>query len=158
MAIDRNDVNETVYMGRGVPGQFAPISSCSFYANDWRGYYARYDPALADKLLDEPGLDKRGKSNYRLRPDGKALSIVIEFSTERYTPALELVREYWEAVGLKTTIKLEDTDLITQRMGQYETFSYIQGNVNIPWCNERDAFQNVWTWSGGAIALPGSAG
>jgi len=116
VAVDREDINESVYSGYGVPRQCAPLPSTSFYKEEWGEYYAQYDPALANKLLDEVGLNKKDSDGHRLRPDGKLLSIVMQYYTDTDLPTLELVREYWEAVGLKTTIKFGDAGLVEERL------------------------------------------
>ncbi|MDP1966811.1 MAG: ABC transporter substrate-binding protein, partial [Reyranella sp.] len=48
------------------------------YATKW----AKYDPKLANKLLDEVGLAKRGPDGIRLLPSGKPATIVIEHASE----------------------------------------------------------------------------
>jgi len=58
---------------------------------------------------------KRGKDGFRLRPDGKRLELLIEYSSPGFTPILELIKEYWEAVGVKVTLKLLSDKLRSER-------------------------------------------
>lgn len=66
-----------------------------------------YDPAKANQLLDEMGLDKRDADGWRLGPDGERFVIPIETqdrlgNIRKY----ELITEYWRDLGLFTTLKL----------------------------------------------------
>jgi len=110
LAINREEMNNIVFFGKGKPFQATCHPSCSFYKPEWGEAhpYLRYDPDEANKLLDEVGLDKRDAEGWRLRPDGKRLTIFIQYAYTGDAPAtemLELVKEYWEAVGVKTEIK-----------------------------------------------------
>lgn len=151
-AIDREDINEAVYMGLGVPRQLAPLPGTSFYREDWGEYCAEYDPGLANRLLDEVGLDEKDGSGHRLGPDGKALSLVIEYPIAGQTTALEVVREYWEEVGLKTTVKLEEWGLLLQNTNTSNFFAYTHTNPNQPWSIERKFFQFSHVWRVGVAA------
>jgi peptide/nickel transport system substrate-binding protein len=73
------------------------------YATKW----AKYDPKLANKLLDEVGLAKRGPDGIRLLPNGKPATIVIEHASEETedADALQLISEFWKKVGIKMLTK-----------------------------------------------------
>jgi len=117
LAINRSEINEVFYSGRAVPRQATAHPSVSFY-EDWMGeYYVEYDPERAIKLLDEMGLDKRGEDGYRLRPDGYTLAVTIEFKPMRgeRVKLCELVKDYWEKVGVKVAIKTQAAKLYMQR-------------------------------------------
>lgn len=102
VAIDRAEINETLYFGLAKERQWGVSSASPFY-EDWMGdYYAQYDPELANQLLDEMGLE-RGDDGVRLRPDGERLSIVL-WDAINQIQQTELVAEYWEAVGVDVEI------------------------------------------------------
>lgn len=111
LAIDREEINEVVYFGFGVPRQATILPSASYYKEEWGRSYADYDPDAANRLLDEIGLTQRDEKGFRIGVDGKTILLLVEFSLESDKVApitlLELVKEYWEAVGLKTTLKSE---------------------------------------------------
>ena len=108
-AIDRDEINETIFYGLATPRQATCTSDASFYKAEWgeNHPYAKYDPGLANSLLDEMGLTERDSGGFRTDPDGKAILLLIEYNSGQYAnPAVfELVKEYWEAVGLKGRIK-----------------------------------------------------
>jgi len=118
LAINREEINEVAYFGLAVPRQATVLPSCSFYKKEWGEAYAQYDPDEANRLLDAVGLTKRDKNGFRIGPDGKPMLILVEFSQERYgavRTALELIKEYWEAVGLMVELKEEDITLFAAR-------------------------------------------
>jgi len=114
LAINRDEINEEFFFGKAVPCNVAPCRSNSYFKKEWAEYYAQYDPETANRLLDEMGL-KRGKDGFRLRPDGKRLELLIECSSPGFTPILELIKEYWEAVGVKVALKLLSDKLRSER-------------------------------------------
>lgn len=143
VAINRDDINESLFFGKAVPMTTTVLPGCSYYKKEWSEYYSQYDPGLANTLLDEMNLTKRDKDGFRLRPDGKTLELTIEYWQGRSpvsTPALELIKEYWEAVGVKTTLKPEERALFNMRqkssdhgvMEWYAGYMNEMGNFSLP--------------------------
>ncbi len=129
LAINRQEIIDLVYLGMGEPWQAAPLRESAFYHERLAKAYTEYDPAKANELLDEIGL-KRGPDGWRLRPDGKPLSVTIEVVTgidPAWIDACELIKKYWEDVGVKTAIKPEDRSLFYTRKATGETEVTIWG-------------------------------
>lgn len=104
LAINRAEINELLYFGRGTPSQAAVPPGSVYHVPEHFQRDAAYDPETANRLLDELGL-KLGADGIRRRPDGKELFVKIEGYHEQETPitsTAELVKDYWEAVGVKT--------------------------------------------------------
>ena len=117
-AINRNEVNEVVFLGTATPRQAAPNPETSFYKEEWGTHCAEYNPDKANELLDEMGLDQRGSDGYRLRPDGEQLAILIEYTNNIDSPAEDvilLVQQHWDAVGVKVDIKELERELLFTR-------------------------------------------
>ena len=116
MAINRDEINEIVFADQGVPSAVTPDASTSFYKQGWESAWAQFDPDHANRLLDEIGLAERDDSGFRLRPDGEKLVVIIEYQERGpRTPTLELIKEYWDAVGVQTELKpLERTFYFTR--------------------------------------------
>lgn len=102
LAVNREEINDTLFFGLGVPRQWGVSSQSPFY-EDWMGrHFAAYDVAAADALLDEMGLT-RGSDGVRLRPDGQPLRIILSDAINRVSVS-ELIAEYWTAVGVPTQV------------------------------------------------------
>ncbi len=116
LAINRDEINKSLFFGKGVPRQQTLVSYSKFY-QDWMAeYYAEYDPAKANKLLDEMGL-KKDADGFRLRPDGKRLEIIIDnwSAGQSRGKVVQLVKEYWDDVGVRTNLKDMPGSLYGQR-------------------------------------------
>lgn len=132
VAIDRSEVNETLFFGLARTGGNAPIPISKYYKPAYGEAWAQYDPDLANQLLDEMGLDKRDAEGFRLRPDGQRLFYQIEHcgirvgaSTGKYT---EMVATYWRAIGIDATTKEISESLYNQRMTSYQVHCGIWHN------------------------------
>jgi peptide/nickel transport system substrate-binding protein len=117
-AIDRDEINKVAFFGKAVPRQATVFPFVSYYKDEWGKAYAQYDTEMANTLLDQVGLDKRNRDGFRLLPSGKPLEIVIEFSDTQtaFETTLELIKEFWEDVGVKTLIKYLDYNLFSERV------------------------------------------
>ena len=56
LAIDRDEINETVFLGLGRTAQISPIPTSDYYEEGMDTAWADYDPDGANALLDEMGL------------------------------------------------------------------------------------------------------
>jgi len=121
LAINRKEIIDLVYLGKGEPRQPSPLPESPFYHEQLSKAYIEYDPAKANKFLDEMGL-KRGPDGIRLRPDGKPLAVTIEVVTTgiQWIDACELIKKYWEAVGVKTAVKPIERSLFYSRKAAAE--------------------------------------
>jgi peptide/nickel transport system substrate-binding protein len=117
LAIDRQEINRTVYFGRGTPRQTTVIPSSKFYEEDFAAAYIDHDPAAARGLLDEMGVVDRDGDGMRDRPSGRPLNITLEW-TPMETPkglTMELVCDHWRAVGLSINLKQINSSLQATR-------------------------------------------
>ena len=119
LAIDADEINEAVYFGLGRPMAF-PVTGTSFHLPKWDDNpMDAYDVDRANELLDAVGLEERNSAGWRLGPDGEVFTLTIEgrLIGEGTPPvaSIELMEEYWEAVGLQTEIALSDNALWIER-------------------------------------------
>ena len=168
LAINADEVNDSVYFGLGEPMVF-PVAKASFAPPEWSNNpYDAYDPDEANRLLDAAGLDQRGNDGWRLGADGKPFTLTIEGRIQgehsATTKAIELMREYWRAVGLKTEIKLSDNALHRERRAgnllevnvgtwgypsearQYmvDRESWVHGNHDLSWAPAWGRWLEAW--------------
>ena len=105
LAIDRDEINELVFGGLGIPSLATVQSSSPWYDEGSATEFAVYDTARANDLLDEIGL-RVGDDGVRIRPDGQPLEIILQIApwVATHAPSAELIAEYRTAVGVKTTV------------------------------------------------------
>lgn len=117
LGIDRAKCNEIAWHGLGRPQQ-ATISRQSWHFRTpegkalfekWAASWAEHDPEKANAMLDELGLTKRDAEGYRLRPDGRRLSLLFDVPASQaggpYVDEAEIVAEGWKALGIETVVK-----------------------------------------------------
>ncbi len=125
VAIDRDEINEIVFQDTGTPRAAALHPAVSFYKPEWgeRHPYARFDPDAAAALLDEMGLNERDADGFRLGPDGNKFSVMIQHTGEvpSWEAQAELVKEYWDEVGIRTNVKTTERGLYHTMIGNAET-------------------------------------
>ena len=115
LAINRDEVNETLFLGLGTPEQALP-QNVPYVTGEDKKFMTEYDPARANKLLDEMGL-KKGSDGIRMRSDGKPLTILWEY-TLQYVWSAEfpaLIAEYWQDVGVNVLLKEVNTQLCREK-------------------------------------------
>ncbi len=110
LAIDREEVLDSVY--------YNLASLPTLVADEFN----RYDPAAAEILLDEMGLDVRDADGYRIGPDGETLNLHFEIfaGIPETVPATELFIEYLRDVGLNATMRDMSWEIFAQRSGANE--------------------------------------
>ncbi len=123
LGINRDEINELVFYGMGEPSQAADAPGSPFSKLAYREAYIEYNPAKANRLLDEMGLEERNEEGWRIGPNGKVLTLNIEFFevNPSLTPTTELVVSYWKQLGIKTDMKVIDGALWYQRQGANDT-------------------------------------
>ena len=114
LAIDRAEISKSVYSGLTEPytASFLPIWPGY---EDWMGTnYAEYDVDQANALLDEMGLEWDDAHEYRLRPDGKTLFILGEWTWNQYDieDVLDLITFYWKEIGIQFEPKYVPRDAL----------------------------------------------
>ena len=117
VAVNREEINKLVFLRRGTPRQATINEQATFFQQEWADHFAQYDPDLANRLLDQVGLDQRDANGVRLRPDGKRMSFQLEFLPHEgpKSEVTQLVVEHWRAVGLNVSAQPRDrTYLITR--------------------------------------------
>src|SRR6185437_11526425 len=107
LAIDREEMNQVLYIGLATPSNNTIMPRSTLFKREYATSWSQYDPKLANKLLDEIGLTNRDAQGIRLRPDGRSAAIVVESSSEdaESADALQLITDYWKAIGIKMLVK-----------------------------------------------------
>jgi peptide/nickel transport system substrate-binding protein len=130
LGVNRDEINKILYYGLGVLGQNTVLRSPAVQ-EDIRMAYARYDPAQANRLLDEMGLSRRDAKGFRLRPDGQRLDLIVESSGDstEQIDVLELVKDNWEELGIELLIRPSQLEVFRRRVFSGEAvMSVYEGN------------------------------
>lgn len=126
-AINRQEIIDSIYFG------FASLPLTTVGEEN-----ATYDVALANKLLDEIGLDRKDASGIRLRPDGKPLSILLEHGAHApdLAPVAEIVQTNLRDVGIDMQVKQIDSSLWGQRWNNNEIQATVMWSHDQGWAND----------------------
>ncbi|MCG8351711.1 MAG: ABC transporter substrate-binding protein [Chloroflexales bacterium] len=112
VAIDRQAINDLVYLSQSKPWQAAPRPESAFYDDEFATQFTEYNPDQANAWLDELGYT-RGADGMRVGPDGNTITIIVESDTQR--DAMDVVIENWEAVGIKAVFSQSERSLFRTR-------------------------------------------
>jgi peptide/nickel transport system substrate-binding protein len=118
LAINRKAINKALYFGLAKEANVAPLEGSPFFDPALSEAWAQHDPEMANRLLDEIGLDRRASDGVRLLPDGQRLEIIVETAGERpeEADALELVAEMWGEVGIRLIFRPLDRDILRDKV------------------------------------------
>jgi ABC-type dipeptide/oligopeptide/nickel transport system permease component/ABC-type transport system substrate-binding protein len=101
LAINRQEIINAETNGQGVPSQIDPGPESPYHLERLAKAYVEYDPARANRLLDEIGLTGRDMEGYRAFPDGTRMTFYLDFCEYTGPGPAEFVCEYWGAVGVR---------------------------------------------------------
>ncbi|MDE0447566.1 MAG: ABC transporter substrate-binding protein [Spirochaetaceae bacterium] len=126
VSLDRDEINEVIWRGLATPRAATVDPTVSFY-EPWMGSnFIEYDVERANAILDELGLAWDDRQEFRLRPDGDTLSIHIDYYQleEKMEVGVELIKQFWEEIGIKVGTRAVDGPLFGQRRraGELDVF------------------------------------
>jgi peptide/nickel transport system substrate-binding protein len=134
LAIDRDKCNQVAWRGLGTPQQ-GTVSRQAWHFrtpegravfDEWARSYAEFDLPRANRMLDAIGLTQRDSDGFRLRKDGKRLSLLIDLgpqTTSNYTADEALIiADGWRKLGIEVTLHNWPSAEISLRrdVGKYE--------------------------------------
>jgi peptide/nickel transport system substrate-binding protein len=116
LAIDRDAINEIIFLGIGKTGSAVVAESSPFNPGpEYRSLWSTYDPARANELLDSIGLDKKDAEGFRLRTDNGE-RLVIEMNPIpafiQFTQLAELIKQDWADVGIFLNVVEQERGLV----------------------------------------------
>ena len=127
VAIDRDEINDVMFLGYGRPVQMTVTPDSKWYKEEWAQAYAEFDPDQAEAWLDEIGLDGRDAEGFRTMPSGKQLSLIVDVANNVpfWIPTSEIVKEQWEAVGVRTILNVIASDLLWERLSANQQHGWV---------------------------------
>jgi peptide/nickel transport system substrate-binding protein len=143
LGIDRDQINETFWLGVGMPRSPIPAASNLYYPGPkYDRLWATYEPDKANEMLDAIGLQQKDADGFRLRPDGSNKPLTIEVTTwsgqfVQYTQIMEAIREMWQKIGIKLAVKEVERGLGIQ---------LATTNKNQMWAWNNDGSEHMFTF------------
>lgn len=137
LAINRNEINDRFYFGRGIPMQATISPTSDLFRPEWANAYAAFDPIRAGELLDEVGLVDRNGDGFRDFPNGDRFTVKMMYHQALYLSEIEL-HEYvitnWADVGIQVDIETVSGEVFWERSsgGQYDLKMHIM-DFSIPY-------------------------
>ena len=118
LGINREEVNEFVSLGFGIPMQFTIKKTSAAYKPEWGDAYADFNPDAAMALLDEMGMSDFDSDGFRLTPGGKpfTLDLGIMSISIATVDASELIRDYWEAIGIRVNLQIREITAVVETL------------------------------------------
>jgi len=110
LGIDREQLNETFWLGVGTPGSVVPSEDLPYNPGpEYRDLWCVHDPDQANEILDSIGLDQKDEEGFRLRTDGNGrLQIEVVAVGGMFLPyslQAEMIRDQWRDIGIDATVK-----------------------------------------------------
>lgn len=132
LGVDRDAINEIIFLGIGVPGSAVVAESSPFNPGpEYRELWSTYDPEQANALLDEIGLTEKDGEGYRLRTDnGERLVIEVPAVPAfiQFAQLAELVKEDWAEIGIFANVVEQERGLVETRRGSNELQIFLWQN------------------------------
>ena len=117
LALDRDEINDIVYLGQSKPWQTSPAEADKFYNEQLAHQFTDHDPDKANAMLDKLGFAKRDSNNMRLFPDGSKLFMTMDVMVTEpaSVDVAELVRKQLAEVGVDVGINTMERSLFYDR-------------------------------------------
>ncbi len=123
LGINRRELNQVVFYGLGLESINTVLPESPLYSEGRRLRWALYDPMEANRLLDEIGLKREGRTGPRTLPDGRPLTIVVESGSDGadQSDVLQLIKDHWADLGIRLLTKTMQSDVFRNRLFAGET-------------------------------------
>jgi len=120
LAMNREEINELVYDGMGMPRQYSPVEQSAQAYPKQASVYLDHDPDTANQMLDDLGYSERNAEGYRVYKDGSGepISMIIECLYAPGEPGedvAQMIIRYLEDIGLKAEYKYDERSLYEER-------------------------------------------
>ena len=145
MGIRRDQINEAIFLGLGVPGSAMIAASLpSTPGEEYVTKWATFDPDQANALLDSIGLEAKDDEGWRLRPDGSGDRLRIELAAPasigwEWDGMLELVKDHWTSIGIFADLKIQERSLFEteSRANNHQLAVWTNGGSSALWLYPR---------------------
>lgn len=118
LGINRHEINQAIYYGLGKEGANTIQALSPLFKPHYQTAWSSYDVSTANRLLDEIGLTARDDSGFRLLPDGRRMTIIIDTAGEstEESDVLELIKDTWAGIGIDMFVKPSQREVFRDRI------------------------------------------
>ena len=120
LAIDRRAIINAVFNGQGEPAQLDGGPLSDFHSPELFHSFTAFDPARANRLLDEIGLVKRDSEGFRTFTDGSRMTFYLYFMPVTTQEPAQFVIDDWARVGVRAILRVEGRPLFYAEKAAYE--------------------------------------
>ena len=140
LAIDREEINESIFLGMGNPRAYVAIPNNPYYPGpEYEKKYAVRDLDKANEILNKLGLNKRDRAGYRLRADNKERLIitlsVLSQAMVNFEGIAELLVNHWKDIGIHAHLSIEERSYHSKRhsTNEHQLSMWVTGGTANPW-------------------------
>ncbi|MFW6154471.1 MAG: ABC transporter substrate-binding protein [Planctomycetota bacterium] len=112
--LNRREIIDVVFGGLGEPAQCCPPEGSPYYNETLATTSVTYDPARANRLLDEMGLAERNAEGIRLLDDGRPLTLNVDIGDFFPFAATELACSHWRDLGIQARMQVRGGKLVNR--------------------------------------------
>jgi len=118
IGINRRDINNVIFYGLAKESANTMISASALFEPYFRDAWIQFDPKLANRLLDEAGLNRRDWDGTRLLPDGRRAEVTLDGAGEstEETDSVELILDNFRDLGIRVFYRSAQRDLFRRRV------------------------------------------
>jgi len=116
IGVDREEVSAARFDGFSEVGQgsFPPVDPY-VYDREWHKSFTEYDPDRADQLLDQMGLTQRDRNGFRLLPDGRKFTVLMDVAVGNHVPAIDVLVANMKKIGIDVQVRPSSRALFFER-------------------------------------------
>ncbi len=131
LAMDRQNVIDTVYVGQGTPHQMAPRPGSPFYNEQLATQFTEHDPELASEYLDRvlPERDANGMRMLNGEPFTFNVLVNAGFRAD-WADVMQLIERDWEAVGLDVNVVIGSDEFSRSARQGNDVDAYVWAGEN----------------------------
>ena len=132
LGINRHEINQAIYYGLGKEGANTVQEMSPLFKSQYRLAWAVYDLSTANRLLDEIGLTSRDDDGFRLLPDGRRMTVIIDTAGEstEESDILELIKDSWADLGIDLFTKPSQREVFRDRVFAGESIMAVSYGVD----------------------------
>ncbi len=132
VGINRHLINKVVFFGLARESANTVLPESPLFQPELQRAWADHDTVLANRLLDQAGLEKRDDDGVRFLPDGRRAELTVDASGEvtEEIDVLELIGYDWMKIGVKLLPRTAQRDVLRRRIIAGQTVMSVSQGID----------------------------